>query len=52
MEDQLLNVYIQSEQVYGTVEKMGAFASMVKYEIDGVQYEELLENDDLLFLGE
>lgn len=52
MEDQLLNVYIQSEQVYGTVEKMGAFASMVKYEIDGIQYEELLENDDLLFIGE
>ena len=52
MEDKLLNVYIQSEQVYGTVEKMGAFASMVKYKIDGVQYEELLENDDLLFIGE
>ena len=52
MEDKLLNVYIQSEQVYGTVENMGAFALMVKYEIDGVQYEELLENDDLLFLGE
>ncbi len=52
MEDQLLNVYIQSEKIYGTVEKMGAFASMVKYEIDGVQYEELLENDDLLFIGE
>lgn len=52
MEDKLLNVYIQSEKVYGTVEKMGAFASMVKYELNGVQYEELLENDDLLFLGE
>lgn len=52
MEDKLLNVYIQSEKVYGTVNKMGAFASVVKYEIDGVQYEELLENDDLLFLGE
>lgn len=52
MEDKVLNVYIQSEQVYGTVERMGAFASVVKYEIDGIQYEELLENDDLLFLGE
>lgn len=52
MEDQLLSVYIHSEQVYGTVKKMGAFASMVKYEINGVQYEELLENDDLLFIGE
>jgi len=52
VEDKLLNVYIQSEQVYGTVERMGAFASVVTYEIDGIQYEELLENDDLLFLGE
>lgn len=52
MEDKLLNVYIQSEKVYGTVKSMGAFASMVKYVIDGIQYEELLENDDLLFIGE
>lgn len=52
MENKLVNVYIQSEKVYGTVEKMGAFASMVKYEINGVQHEELLENDDLLFIGE
>lgn len=52
MEEQLLNVYIQSEKVYGTVKKMGAFASYVKYEIDGIQYEELLENDDLTFIGE
>ena len=52
MEDKLLNVYIQSEKVYGTVKKMGAFASVVKYEIDGIQYEELLENDDLVFIGE
>ncbi len=52
MEDQLRNVYIQSEKVYGAVKKMGAFASVVNYEIDGIQYEELLENEDLLFLGE
>ncbi|MGA1047532.1 MAG: hypothetical protein ACO3UU_05950 [Minisyncoccia bacterium] len=45
-------MYIQSEQVYGTVEKMGAFASMVTYEIEGVQYEELLENDDFMIVGE
>lgn len=52
MEDQLLEVYILSEKVYGTVKRMGAFASVVNYEIDGIQYEELLENEDLLFLGE
>lgn len=52
MEEQSLNVYIQSEKCYGTVKTRGAFASMVRYEIDGVQHEELLENDDLLFIGE
>jgi hypothetical protein len=45
-------VYIHSENLYGSVEKMGAFASIVVYEKDGVQYEELLENDDLMFIGE
>lgn len=45
-------VYIHSEDVYGTVEKMGAFASLVVYQKDGVQYEELLENDDLTFIGD
>lgn len=52
MTDKLLNVYINSEKVYGTVEKLGAFASVVKYELDGFQYEELLENEDLTFVGE
>ena len=45
-------MYIHSEDVYGTVEKMGAFASLVVYQKDGVQYEELLENDDLTFIGD
>jgi hypothetical protein len=45
-------VFIHSEDVYGVVEKMGAFASLVIYEKNGVQYEELLENDDLTFIGE
>lgn len=52
MENELLNVYIQSEKVYGTVKKMGAFASMVVYKKNGIQYEELLENEDILFIGE
>ena len=52
MEEQSVSVYVQSEEVYGTVKKMGAFASMIVYEKDGIQYEELLENEDLIFLGE
>jgi hypothetical protein len=46
VEDQLLDVYIYSEAVYGTIKFMGAFASMVTYEKNGIHYEELLENDD------
>jgi len=52
VEDQLIDVYIYSEKVYGTIKYMGAFASMVTYEIEGVQYEELLENDDFMIVGE
>lgn len=52
MQTESHNVYIHSEGVYGSIEKMGAFASVVKYEKDGIQYEELLENEDLLFVGE
>ena len=33
-------VYLHTENTYGTVEKMGAFASVVKYTKDGIEYEE------------
>jgi hypothetical protein len=52
VEDKLIDVYIYSEKIYGTIKSMGAFASMVSYELDGVQYEELLENDDFTIIGE
>lgn len=45
-------MFIHSEGVYGTVKKMGAFASYVKYIKDGIHYEELMENEDLTFIGE
>lgn len=45
-------VFIHSEQVFGTVEKLGAFASVVKYTKDGVEQEELLENEDFLIVEE
>jgi len=47
VEEQLLNVFIYSENVYGTIKKMGAFASMVTYKKNGYLYEELIENEDL-----
>lgn len=45
-------VYIHSENCYGTVEKMGAYASVVKYSINGQEYEELLENEDFTIVDE
>lgn len=52
MEDKSPNVYIQSERTFGTIKKLGAFAAVVSYEKDGIQYEELLEYEDIIFLGE
>lgn len=45
-------VYIHSEACHGTVEKMGAYASIVKYQKDGYNYEELLENEDFTIVDE
>jgi len=45
-------VYIHSESCYGTVEKMGAYASLVKFNIGGKEYEELLENEDFTIVDE
>ena len=45
-------VYIHDEKVYGTVEKLGAFASKVKYKKDDIEYEELFENSDFSIIDE
>lgn len=45
-------VFIHPEQLYGTVEKLGAFASIVKYQKDGVEVEELIDNEDFTVMDE
>ena len=45
-------VYIHSEACYGSVESMGAFASMVKYTKNGHEHEELMENDEFSIIDE
>lgn len=45
-------VFIHSVGVYGTVEVLGAFASKVKYEKDGTEYEELMDNDEFSIIHE
>ena len=45
-------VYIHDLKLYGTIENMGAFASVVKYTKDEVEYEELIENDEFAIVDE
>jgi hypothetical protein len=45
-------VFIHSLNVYGTIEKMGAYASVVKYTKDGIDYQELIENDEFAIVDE
>lgn len=45
-------VWIHSEKVFGSVEKLGAFASLVKFKRDGVEIEEMLENDEFSVVDE
>ena len=45
-------VFVHEEGVYGTVDQLGAVASLVKYEKDGIDYEVLLENDEFAIVDE
>lgn len=45
-------VFIHSEGCFGSVEKLGAFASVVKYTKDEIEHEELLENDEFSVVDE
>lgn len=45
-------VYIHEEGVYGTVDKLGAFASVVKYNKDDIEHEVTLENDEFAIVDE
>lgn len=38
--------------MYGTVEKLGAFASNVKYTINEIEHEELLGNEEFIIMDE
>ncbi len=45
-------VFIHSEQCHGTVEKLGAWASTVKYNKDGIEHNELMENEEFTIIDE
>jgi hypothetical protein len=43
-------VYISDEDCYGVTESMGAFASLVKYNKQGIEYKVMMLNEDLIFI--
>jgi hypothetical protein len=45
-------VFIHSENCYGTIEKLGAWASTVKYKKDEIEYSDLMENDEFTIVDE
>jgi hypothetical protein len=45
-------VWIHSEKSFGSVEKLGAFASLVRFKRDEVEVEEMLENDEFTVVDE
>lgn len=50
--DRVLIVFIHELGIYGSTEKLGAFASIIKYKIDEVDHEELIDNDEFSIMDE
>jgi hypothetical protein len=50
--DVIYVVWLHDEQCYGMLEKLGAFASVVKYNIGEEEVEELIENENFTIVDE
>jgi hypothetical protein len=50
--DRVLIVFIHDLGVYGSTEKLGAFASIVKYKKNEMEYEELIDNAEFSIMDE
>lgn len=50
--DKVIIVWLHSYGITGTVEKLGAYASIVKYNKDEVEYEETIDNSEFAILDE
>lgn len=50
--DKYLIVWLHEEQVYGDVESLGTYASVVRYKKNGIDYEETIENSDFTIMDE
>lgn len=51
-EDRYTIIWIHEEQVYGVIVTVGTYASLVKYNKDGIEYKTYLENDEFTILDE
>ncbi|MFZ9741186.1 MAG: hypothetical protein ACO3CQ_04780 [Candidatus Nanopelagicaceae bacterium] len=45
-------VFIHSERAYGVTESLGIYASKIKYQKDGKEYEAVFDNEDFTILDE
>ena len=50
--ERVVIVFIHGEGIYGSVDKLGAFASIVRYIKDEVEYEEMMDNSDFSIMDE
>lgn len=45
-------VFLHSERIYGSTESIGLYASKIKYIKDGVEVEEMINNEDFTVMDE
>ena len=50
--DRIVIVFIHELSTFGSVDSLGAFASVVKYQKDGVEIEEMMDNEDFSIMDE
>ena len=50
--DRVAIAYIHDEKLYGTVEQLGVYASIVKYKKNDEEVEELIDNEDFVIVDE
>lgn len=46
--EQIAIVFLRDQQIFGEVLRFGAHASLIKYEFDGEELVEWIENDDFV----
>lgn len=50
--DRVVIAFIHELGVFGSIDKLGAFASIVRYEKNGEEVEEMMNNEDFSIMDE